>query len=347
MDYRCAIVGCGARAAGHAAAYGRVGRGKLVACCDLDTARLDAFADQHQIPGRYTSLPAMLAQERPDIVHLVTKPIHRVGPMTELAEAGVPAVIVEKPICVGAADYLALRALEQSSPTRFAVNHQLRHHPLILDYLRRVGAGEIGAVRMIDASAGLPLSGQGVHILDLAFAFAGYSPVEKVFAAASGYDDIDGTHPSPAATAAVITFAGGIRAVLQTGEGFPVFEPHDAVWFHKRIAVYGTHGHLHWRMSGWERSEEGGRCVGGPLDYGAEDIQGQAALTEAVFDWIEDARKPAPTNLATSLDEWLAILAIYQSAVDSRAVALPFDPPHDLVARYRELVAHRAEGSNR
>ena len=70
----------------------------LIACCDLDTSRRDSFADEFGIPGRYGDLDEMVAKERPDVVHLVTQPDARLEPISQLAEAGVPAIIVEKPL---------------------------------------------------------------------------------------------------------------------------------------------------------------------------------------------------------------------------------------------------------
>lgn len=135
MSYRCAFLGCGPRARGHVAAYEHITRGEIVAICDLNTERLNTFGDQYGIERRYTELDEMLVVEKPDVVHLVTPPTLRVSLMTWLSEAGVPGVIVEKPICIGADDYKALRRLEAQSSTKFAVNHQLRHHPKILEFL--------------------------------------------------------------------------------------------------------------------------------------------------------------------------------------------------------------------
>ena len=337
MSYRCAFLGCGPRAQGHAEAYDLITEGVKVACCDLNTERLDAFAEKYQIPQRYTDLDEMLDKEQPDVVHMVTPPNLRVELMTHLAEAGVPGVIVEKPICVAADDYKALHRLEQHSSTKFAVNHQLRHHPMILDFLRRIEEGEIGEVRLLDASAVLPLAGQGVHVLDLVFAFNGYAEPQTAFGAASGYDDIDGTHPSPRTMAALLTFRNGVRAALQAGEGAPMFTPGE-VWMHKRIAVYGTHGFLHWRMESWERSLPDGTVAQGEKDYVDEDVRGQVNLTQAMFAWLDDDSAVSPTNLKTSLDEWLVMLAVYQSTVEARPVDLPFDPPDDLLDRFKRFV---------
>jgi predicted dehydrogenase len=337
MSYKCAFLGCGPRATGHAKAYEHITRGVPVACCDLNEERLNAFAEQFGIPHRYTNLQEMLAQEQPEVVHLVTRPDLRVDLMTELAQAGVRGVIVEKPICIGADDYYALRDLATAPRTRFVVNHQLRHHPQILQLLQEVADGRYGEVRFIDASAVLPMSGQGVHVLDLMFAFNSYAPVQTVFGASSGYTDLGCAHPAPKTAESLITFQNGVRAALQAGEGAPQFEE-GPTWAHKRIAVYGTHGFLHWRMNAWEKSLPDGTVEQGQKEYGAEDVLGQANLTNALFDWLEDDAQVSPTNLSTSLDEWLVILAGYLSTVEARPVDLPFDPPADLLDQFKRFV---------
>ena len=336
MSYKCAFLGCGPRAASHAEAYQFITRGTRVACCDLDQERLNAFADRFDIPARYTDLEEMLDREKPDVVHMVTRPNLRVGLMTQLAEAGVGGVIVEKPICIGADDYHALRGLAQNSRTRFAVNHQLRHHPMILQLLDEVAEGRYGEIRFLDASAVLPMSGQGVHVLDLMFAFNGYAPVQTVFGASSGYTDLGCAHPAPKTAESLITFTNGARAALQSGEGAPIFEE-GPTWAHKRIAAYGTKGFLHWRMYAWEKTLPDGSVEQGKKDYREEDVRGQANLTEAMYDWLEDDRKVSPTNLSTSLDEWLVILAGYLSTVEARPVDLPFEPADDLLDQFKRF----------
>jgi len=44
------------------------------------------------------------------------------------------------------------------------------------------------------------------------------------------------------------------------------------------------------------------------------------------------------SNLKTSLDEWLLILAVYQSTVEGQPVDLPFDPPDDMLDRFKRFV---------
>ena len=106
---------------------------------------------------------------------------------------------------------------------------------------------------------------------------------------------------------------------------------------HKRIAVYGTHGFRHWRMNGYERSLPDGSVESAEQVYADQDIIGQANLTMAMLDWLEDSSRVHPNSLATSLDEWLVILAGYLSTVEARPVDLPFDPPPDLLDRFKRF----------
>ena len=84
-------------------------------------------------------------------------------------------------------------------------------------------------------------------------------------------------------------------------------------------------------MKGWERAGADGTAEKGSHDYDAEDILGQAALTEAVFDWLEDETAVHPTNLEVSLVQFNVILGIYMSALHHTPVALPVDPQPRLI----------------
>ena len=197
MSYKVAFLGCGGRANSHASVYPNIEEGAPVACCDLIEEKAVVFSEKHGIPKYYLDLDEMIEKEQPDLVHMSMPPTIRYSLLKRLSDLRVPAVIVEKPIAIGAHDYKQLRELEAESDTKFTVNHQLRYHEKTLELLDRVAQGQIGHVRCLDASAKLPMNGQGVHVLDLMFAYAGYTPVRSVHAACSGFDDINGTHPSP------------------------------------------------------------------------------------------------------------------------------------------------------
>ena len=107
---------------------------------------------------------------------------------------------------------------------------------------------------------------------------------------------------------------------------------------HKRIAVYGEKGFVHWTMHGWE-SRIDDRHESGAHVYADEDILGQAAMTEALIDWIEDDSAVHPLNIDAALIDFSVILGIYESALSRTVVPLPFTPSPDLVGKLRRALA--------
>ena len=113
--YKGCCLGCGPRARGHAEAYQHVKKAKLEAVCDLNEERLNSFADEFAVPRRYTDVREMLEKERPDLLHVVTQPTQRLEFFELAAECGVPAVLVEKPLCLDAEDFNAIAAFGQKA----------------------------------------------------------------------------------------------------------------------------------------------------------------------------------------------------------------------------------------
>ncbi|MFP4056491.1 MAG: Gfo/Idh/MocA family protein [Candidatus Brocadiia bacterium] len=330
--YTSCCLGCGPRARGHAEAYAHVHRGRLEAVCDQDAKRLEAFAEKFAIPRRYSSLDHMLEAEKPDLLHIVTQPQLRVNLLSQAADRRVPAVLVEKPLALDAADFSAIRDLGERTDTRICVNHQLRFHPRILELLGTVRDGGIGELRFLEASAGLGLAGQGTHILNLMLAFAGDRRPTRIFAQACGKSQwMGGNHPAPDMAMAEITFQGGLRGLLACGANAPRASADERVHMHKRIAAFGTRGFVHWTMESWEATTPEGGYQSGEKSYREEDVLGQAAMTDAIFEWLEDDSRPHPNRLEVSLAESNTVLGLYRSVIDGRPVELPFQPEGKLL----------------
>jgi predicted dehydrogenase len=334
--FKCAFLGCGPRARRHALAYQFVQRGRMVAACDLNEERLHAFGEEFGIGARYTDIHEMLDKERPDVLHIVTLPSLRVELMTIAAEHGVPGAIVEKPIALQGEDWRQLRALDALGKTKFCVNTQLHFHARNLELKRDVAAGRIGEVRFVDVSARSTPLDQGVHVLELAHSYNGFAPFAHVFGQVAAAADLQSHHPAPGMATAAIGFTNGVRGLLTCGACAPFATGRtDVKYWHKRISAYGTEGFVQWTMEGWERRTADGGYEHGSHDYTEEDDLAQGRLTEAVFDWLLDDAQPHPTRLARSLDQFNAILGLYVSALESRPVELPCDPPDGLLAALR------------
>ena len=337
--YRSCFLGCGGRAGGHAQAYQHVKRGEMVAICDMDEERLSAFGDRFGVDTRYTDMVEMIEKEKPDLLHIVTPPTIRYSLMKIAADMGVPAVIVEKPIALQREDYLDIRTLLDTD-TKFIVNTQLHFHPNNLILGDAVRGGEIGEIRFVDASARSTPIDQGPHVLELVSSYLGLIAPTQVFGQVSGGGHMEGRQPSPSHGTAAVTYEGGIRAQVTFGtESAPRIWDNDSVYMHKRIAVYGTKGWAHWYMAGWEKFTQEGGYESGSHGYGEQDVLGQASLTDAAFDWIEDDSVGHATQLSNSLNEFGIILGMYTSALTRKPVELPFDPPANLLEDLAEVLA--------
>lgn len=333
--YRSCCLGCGPRARGHADAYRFVKKARLEAVCDLNAERREKFADEFNVPRRYGDVRAMLEEEKPHLLHVVTQPEQRLEFFELAEEFGVPALLVEKPLCLDAADFNAIAAFGEKARTRVIVNHQLRYHPKTLELMEIVRGGEIGEVRLVDGSARLPLAGQGTHVLNLMFAYAGDRRPARIFGQASGGRFWIPHHPCPDSAVGEMVFDGGIHGLLACGDNAPVVHDPNVSWMHKRVAVYGTKGFVHWTMNSWELFTPVRGYQRGEKEYRAEDVLGQAAMTDAIFEWLDDPSRPHHNRLEVSLAESNTVLGLYQSALSRAIVPLPHQPAAGLLEALR------------
>lgn len=342
--YKCAIIGVGGpRARGLADAYTRTKRGRLAAVSTRRADRLSAFADEYGVEARYTDYREMLEKEKPDLVHVNTPPDVRLEIFQAAQKARVPAVLVEKPVAVQGEDFVELIRFARQAGPRIAVNHQLHFHPRRRVLQDMVAQGAIGQPLFIEASAGMNLAYQGTHALQAVAAFNPHGVPASVFgqvAGDNGLADSLGRHYAPDHCLASILYDNGVRAQLACGAHAPRVGS-EGIHTHKRIAVHGSRGFVHWTMRNWQTGVDG-QLESGEHDYPVEDLEGQVALTESMFDWLEGGEDfDHPLNLENSLMEFNIILGLYISAMAQEPVSLPVSPSPDLV----ELLRWRLGGS--
>lgn len=340
--FRCAIVGVsGGRAQGHANAYQHIQRGRLVAVSSRQRDKLDEFGERYSVQARYTDYREMFEKERPDLVHVNTPPNVRLEVLQAANAAGIPALIVEKPLAVQGEDYMAIREFARTSKIKIAINHQLQFHPRRMALQKLVQDGGIGEIRFIDASASMNLAYQGTHSLQAIGAFNPSGKPTSVFGQLSGALGLAPNPPehyAPDECLAAINFDNGVSAMLRCGSNAPLVQNDGRTNTHKRIAVYGTRGYVHWTMWSWETGRDG-KIEAGAHQYREQDILGQAAMTEAMFDWLLDPAAVHPLNLESALCDFNIILGIYMSALNHRVIALPVEPESNLMVKLREWLS--------
>lgn len=112
---RAAIIGTGGIVGAHLQAIeSQADRVDLVAAVDLNSERLKTICEQANIPQAYSDAHTMLAQEKPDIVHILTPPATHKNLIIAALEAGA-WVYCEKPLCLSLAQFDEISAAEERS----------------------------------------------------------------------------------------------------------------------------------------------------------------------------------------------------------------------------------------
>lgn len=106
---RAAVVGAGRVARQHLLALERQPGVQIVAVCDLSRASAEAAAERHGAAAWFTDHRAMLAEARPDVVHVTSPPQSHLEVALDAMGAGAH-VIVEKPAATTFADVRAMVA---------------------------------------------------------------------------------------------------------------------------------------------------------------------------------------------------------------------------------------------
>ena len=147
--YKAAIIGTGGISKAHAEGLRALAdRVELVACVDIDQARVDQFGDVYGVPHRFTDAGKMLESVKPDLVHICTPP-HLHAELSIQAVKSGAWVLCEKPLCASLAELDAIREAEEE--TGRYVSSVFQH---------RFGPGAAHLRRLIQEQAmGRPLVG--------------------------------------------------------------------------------------------------------------------------------------------------------------------------------------------
>lgn len=156
---RMALIGCGQIADAHLQEAAKVDSVEVVAVCDMHLDLAKQAAARFRTPGIYDNLDRMLAEVKPDVVHITT-PAHTHGPLTMKALAAGCHVYVEKPFTLDALEAEVVITAAESAGKKLCIGHDQLFDPTWLDCRARIAAGQIGQVRHIESTLGYPISGQ-------------------------------------------------------------------------------------------------------------------------------------------------------------------------------------------
>jgi UDP-N-acetyl-2-amino-2-deoxyglucuronate dehydrogenase len=140
-----AVIGCGDVSVVHLDALASLPDVELVGVVDPDAGRREAAAQTYGVPGS-ADVAALLAQARPDVVHITTPHSTHVELALTCLEQGVH-VLLEKPVASTLADGERLAAAAEAGSAKIAVCFQNRYNAAVHALHERLTSGELGAVR--------------------------------------------------------------------------------------------------------------------------------------------------------------------------------------------------------
>ena len=144
MTVRAAVIGCGDVASVHFGAISKLDGVELVAVCDTDPGRLAAAVAAYGVPGFVDHLD-LIAEARPDVVHITTPHNQHAALAADCLERGVN-VIIEKPLAHTLAEGRRLVQAAANSQAKIAVCFQNRYNATSQAMQALLSSGELGAV---------------------------------------------------------------------------------------------------------------------------------------------------------------------------------------------------------
>ncbi len=324
---RAMILGCGARAHCHATVYPQVAGMELVACCELDRERGEAFAAEFGIPAVYTDFAAALTEVRPDVVHIVTNPTRRVAEAEAAAAAGVRAIVLEKPIAIRPGELRRLVGIEAETGLHILTNSQRRYFPeAVSGELHEIIHERLGDLYFVRCSTKGNLMGMGPHLMDWLLCFLNEARPEAVWAMGHGRTDegYQQSHIAPEHLLAEYWFPGNVRVVFDC-DPLAVGTPGDPRGFNCHLEFHGTRGRLSVMQlaSYWFQTESMAEPVRHEADPDNHNL-GQRELTRGVVALLNEG-VPHRTRLEIEAPVFEALFAAEQSVFEGRRIELPAD----------------------
>lgn len=143
------IVGCGTIAAFHLPHIIQYKGVETVSIADLDRQKAEAIAEQFQINHIYQDFDALLREQKPDVVHILTPPSSHAKLAIQAMEAG-SNVLVEKPMALSVEEADAMIASAHKNAVKLCVDHNFLFDPNVLKAWELVSSGKAGKILHVD-----------------------------------------------------------------------------------------------------------------------------------------------------------------------------------------------------
>jgi len=299
--YRSAIVGCGrigslfskdelrTGVVTHAAAYRDNPDTELVAACDIDAERLEAFGRDWGIKALYTDFEEMLIKENIDIVSICTWDATHYDLLKKASGRGVKAIFCEKPVSDNLKNADEMVKICGEKDIVLAVNHSRRWDALEQKVKAYMDSGKLGRIQKVNAYYTAGLANTGTHLLDLLRFFFG--EVKWVWA----NPETDNGSPDPSPDGCMF-FQQGFTCFLNglDAKEYLIFE----------IDIYGTLGRIRIKNSGFDLATWG--VCESPRFSGYRELEETEPFAK---DGYKDVLKNAVADIVSCLKEKRTVLS--------------------------------------
>ncbi len=174
-QYKAALIGCGNRGNGNARMIAESDRMQMAALVDPNEEAAERIRSEHGFDGAatYTDHRQMLAEQQPDFCAIcVWTPLH-LDVFRDVAEAGVKAVFMEKPIAGTWADSREIARIADRTGCSLSFSHQRRFNRGNEIARKLIADGTFGDLIRMDLYSPKGLLDCGTHTLDQAFSYLG------------------------------------------------------------------------------------------------------------------------------------------------------------------------------
>jgi predicted dehydrogenase len=138
------IIGAGYLGTAHARAFSQIQDTRVVAIADVVADKAKALAQAIGNAKSYGDYKDMLKYEALDIVSITTPDHLHAEPVIDVAEAGVPNILCEKPLATTLEDAAGIGQAIRKAGTRFMINFANRWEPAFKAMRYFVGSGFLG-----------------------------------------------------------------------------------------------------------------------------------------------------------------------------------------------------------
>ncbi len=150
------VVGCGMIGQEHLRVLSKMPNARVTAVCDSNADAANSVAAKFGVPRTYADPAAMLAEEKPKVLHVLAPPQAHAD-LTRLAAGQGCHVLVEKPMAMDAAAAREMARAAEEACVILCVDHNKLYDPVVVRARRIIESGELGNVVWAEGYFGFDL----------------------------------------------------------------------------------------------------------------------------------------------------------------------------------------------